>query len=208
MSTHLFSLFLTKPGLHWQPITHFIVQIGDAGFSQVSTHADPQELNSSFGPHSWLTSDPWGYALLYATATTSKRRTATRVMAIIVVETTLRFEELRWTYVASVTIELFLLSLALLYNPTHDFHTPLPLFAYRASKIFVVTDSRYSPDSSFNYFVISRLAIARGNLFADYRCRYLVYRWNIRVANNERGDANLTVTLLRLIAESVRLESV
>lgn len=57
-------------------------------------------------------------------------------MVIKVVEITLRFEELLSIYVASVTIELYLLPLALLYNPTHDFHTPLPLFAYRASKIF------------------------------------------------------------------------
>lgn len=65
-------------------------------------------------------------------------------------------------------------------------------------KIVVVTDSCYSLDSSFSYFVISRLAIARGNLFVDYRCRYLVYWWNICVVNNKRGDENPTVIFFAL----------
>lgn len=79
---------------------------------------------------------------------------------------------------------------------TFTLHSPFSLTVL--PKIFVVTDSCYSLDSSFNYFVMSRLAIARGNLFVDYRCQYLVYRWNIRVANNKRGDANLTVIFFAL----------
>lgn len=79
---------------------------------------------------------------------------------------------------------------------TFTLHSPFSLTVL--PKFFVVTDSSYSLDSSFNYFVISRLAIARGNLFVVYRCRYLVYRWNIHVANNKRGDANLTVIFFAL----------
>lgn len=79
---------------------------------------------------------------------------------------------------------------------TFTLHSPFSLTVL--PKFFVATDSSYSLDSSFNYFVISRLAIARGDLFVVYRCRYLVYRWNIRVANNKWGDANLTVIFFAL----------
>lgn len=46
---------------------------------------------------------------------------------------------------------------------TFTLHSPFSLTVL--PKFFVVTDLSYSLDSSFNYFVISRLVIARGNLF-------------------------------------------